>query len=424
MTTLRLRGLQTAALLAVLSCRSPAVWAAPAAGVPAEANDVASPTPAPDTSSAREPPTSAELRAGWGEGFGAQTSDGKFSMGLRARAQARTTALVPEDDVESSSVDFMIRRARLVVQASGWHDLVELQVQLGFGFLDLDPVAPAPLRDAYITISPWRDLNVRVGQMKVPFGRQRIISSGAQQMVDRSLVTGELNLDRDVGLQLFSRDLFGLGGWLGYAVGVFGGDGRNRVSGGYGLLYSARLAVRPLGGSRGDDLDEVDFDKSTRPKLAIAVSGAFNHRTDRPQSTLGPVFQTGPWADYLHAGGDVSFKWRGLSMTGEVFMRRALRDRNTAVIDGSERTDEARSGYGGFFQVGQLIGDHVEVAGRVGSLHPLGPTLAVRADKELGGGVSCYVLEHTLKLQADTFYIYETWGEGAVQARLQLQAFP
>ena len=35
-------------------------------------------------------------------------------------------------------------------------------------------------------------------------------------MPDRSIVTSELNLDRDVGATLFSKDLLGLGGKLGY----------------------------------------------------------------------------------------------------------------------------------------------------------------------------------------------------------------
>lgn len=389
---------------------------------PSEAPPAAPPAPRPAPS---DEAVALAFVGGWGEGMGVQTDDGSFSMRLRARAQIRATTVLPENDLEASSADFMIRRARLGLDASGWRDLVTLRVQLAFAPLDQDPVAPVPLRDAFVTISPLRDLRLRVGQMKVPFGRQRIISSGAQQMVDRSIVTGELNLDRDVGMQIFSEDLFGLDGWLGYALGVFGGDGRNRVSGGYGLLYVARLAVRPTGGVAGDDLDEVDFNRSARPKLALAGSMAFNHDTDRERSTIGPVLQTGPWADYVHAGGDVSFKWRGLSMTGEAFLRRGLEAQRTVVgDDGVAITDVTRSGVGAFFQVGQLLGDHVEVAARVGSMRPLDASGGLEPDNEIGGALSYYVLRHTLKVQADTFYLYDTWGDGRVQARLHLQIFP
>jgi phosphate-selective porin OprO and OprP len=382
------------------------------------------PAEAPPATPPEQEPSPVEAVAGWGEGLGLRTIDGAFSMQLRARAQVRATVVVPEDDVEEASADFMIRRARLGLDASGWHGLVKVRVQLAFAPLDQDPNAPSPLRDAFVTFAPLRDLVVRAGQMKVPFGRQRVVSSGALQMVDRSIVTGELNLDRDVGMQIFSDDLLGLDGWLGYALGVFGGDGRNRVSGGYGLLYAARLALRPAGGARGDDLDEVDFERSERAKLTLAGSAAFNHDTDRQRSTIGPVFEHGPWADYWHAGGDVSFKWRGLSMTGEAFLRRALEERRTLVVDGEEITDETRSGFGGFFQVGQLLGEHVELSARVGTLRPLGDAGGMQRENELGGALSYYVLRHTLKVQADAFYLFDQWGDGRVQARLQLQVFP
>jgi hypothetical protein len=364
------------------------------------------------------------FKAGFGDGVAIETRDGSFGMGLRARTQARLSVVVPEEGEDDPTADFQIRRLRLSLDAHAWDDLVTMRIQLAFSPQDQDPVAPVPLRDAFITFSPLRDLRIRAGQMKVPFGRQRVVSSGNLQLVDRSIVTSELNLDRDVGLQIFSQDLFGTGGVLGYHLGVFGGDGRNRVSGGYGFLYAGRIAVRPVGGELGDDLDEVDFEP-TKPRLQAAVSGAFNHQSDRVRSTIGDVFATGPWVDYAHVGADTSFKYAGLSMTGEFFLRRALVDTNPAVVDDVEVTDVARSGYGGFFQIGQLLADRLELSARVGSLRPLGNLRGGLAPQgELGGGVSWYFLEHALKLQADTFYLWEDWGQGRVQARLQLQMAP
>jgi hypothetical protein len=313
---------------------------------------------------------------------------------------------------------------RVSLDAHGWKKLVALRVQLAFATSDLDPVAPTPLRDAFVTLSPTRDFRFRAGQMKVPYGRQRVVSSGNLQMVDRSLVTAELNLDRDVGAVMFSEDAGGLGGLFGYSVGVFGGDGRNRTSGGYGLLYAARVALRPVGGELGDDLDEPDFLRS-KPRLQLGLSGAFNHRTDRVRSTIGERFATGPWANYVHAGADTSFKYRGLSITGEAFLRRAVEDRHSVTEDGETITDVARSGYGGFVQAGKFIGDHLELSTRVGVLRRLGdPESGFHSEQELGGGVSYYVKKHALKVQADTFYIWEQRGEGRVQGRLQLQVAP
>jgi hypothetical protein len=364
------------------------------------------------------------LKGSFGEGAGVESVDGSFGMNLRARAQVRSTVAVPDAEGDDPTADFQIRRMRVVLDAHGWDKLVSLRVQLAFATPDLDPVAPSAVRDAFITLAPLRSLKLRAGQMKVPFGRQRVVSSGNLQMVDRSLVTAELNLDRDVGITLFSDDLGGLNGLLGYQVGVFGGDGRNRVSGGYGLLYAGRLAVRPVGGERGDDLDEVDFNHG-KPRLQLGISGAFNHRTDRERSTIGTVFRTGPWADYAHAGADTSFKYRGLSLTGEFFLRHALESRHTVQEEGVSVTDVAREGYGGFFQAGKMLTERLELSSRVGVTQAMGDKpSSFKSEREVGGGVSYYVKKHALKVQADTFYIWEHLGEGRVQGRLQLQVAP
>ena len=98
-------------------------------------------------------------------------------------------------------------------------------IQLGFSNRDMEPDLLIPLRDAYVTWQALRDLGIRFGQMKVPFGKQRVVSSSSLQMVDRSIVTSELNMDRDVGLYLMSEDLLGLKGRLMYQAGVFSGQG-------------------------------------------------------------------------------------------------------------------------------------------------------------------------------------------------------
>lgn len=366
-----------------------------------------------------------KLKGGFGEGMGIESNDGAFGIGLRARVQVRTTVVAPDDGGDASA-DFQIRRLRLTLEGFGWKKLVSFKIQLAAAALDLDPVAPLIIRDAYANIALHRDLELRVGQMKVPFARQRLVSSGNLQMVDRSIVTGELNLDRDVGIQALSTDFLGQHGLLGYNVGVFGGDGRGRVSGGYGFLYVGRLELRVLGGKQAAELDEVDFDRSTKPRLAFGVSGAFNHLTDRQRSIIGPVYQTGTWVSYAHAGADWTFKWAGLTLTGEFFLRRALQESNTEDVQGKSVTDYSRSGYGAFIQAGKLFGPHFEVSARMGALYPLAndPKAGGPRERELGGGLSYYFAKHALKLQADYFYLFEEWGDGRHQVRVQLQFAP
>ncbi len=362
------------------------------------------------------------LAGRYGEGQGIESEDGEHGLSVRVRAQVRSTVLASGQEDRSPSADFQVRRMRVSFDGHAFGPLVTWRVQLAFAALDVDPVAPLPLRDAFLTLAPARDLSLRVGQMKLPFGRQRVVSSGSLQLVERSIVTGELNLDRDVGVMLFSDDLGGLGGRLGYHVGVFGGDGRNRVAPGSGLLYAARLVYRPLGGERMKrDLDEVDFERGGA-RLEVGVSGAFNQRTDRARSTTGEVFATGPWADYAHVGADMTLKAHGLSVTGELLLRDAVEDRRTVERDGAVLTDVARSGSGVFVQAGYLFRNQLELAGRIGGLRPLGDGGAgVSSTREAGGGVSYYAHEHALKVQADAFHLWAPGGEGQVQVRLQLQ---
>jgi Phosphate-selective porin O and P len=350
-----------------------------------------------------------KLRAKFGEGIGVESADGSFGFNLKGRAQIRTTLVAPEDG-KDASVDMQVRRLRLTLDGFALKKkMMTFKIQLAMANLDLDPVAPYIVRDAYANFAISRDFELRAGQMKVPYGRQRVVSSGSLQMADRSVVTGEFNLDRDVGLSMLSTDFLGKDGLLAYNMGIFGGDGRGRVSGGYGLLYAGRVELRALGG----------------PRLAFGLSGAVNHKTDRQRSTVGPVYATGPWATYAHTGLDWAFKWSGLSVTGEAFLRRALEDSNTRAVEGKTVNDKAHSGYGGFLQAGKFIGKHAEFSGRVGATYGLG-ALGSRAPKqrELGGGFSYYFEKHALKVQADYFYLFENWTNGKHQVRLQLQFAP
>jgi phosphate-selective porin OprO and OprP len=371
-----------------------------------------------------EPTRAPIVHAKFGEGMGVETADGNFGINLKARVQLRTTVLIPENGTDASA-DVQVRRLRVTLDGFALKKLMTYKLQLAMAALDLDPVAPLVIRDAYANFALHRDFEIRAGQMKVPFGRQRVVSSGNLQMVDRSLVTSEFNLDRDVGVQFLSNDFLGSNGLLGYNLGVFGGDGRGRVSGGYGLLYAGRVELRVLGGKDASELDEPDFARSPRPRLALGVSGAVNHKTDRQRSTIGAVYATGPWVSYAHTGFDWTFKWSGVSLTGELFLRTAVADTNTQKVQDKIVTDRARSGYGGFLQGGAFLTRHLEVTGRMGAVYPMGPLgTGSTKERELGTGVGYYFYKHALKLQADYFYLFDGWGEGRHQLRVQLQFAP
>ena len=351
------------------------------------------------------PESDISVRAEPGKGITFQAGD-RFSLQLRARIQYQVALSSPTGEavgVGASDVlttESQIRRFRLVFAGHAFRPELRYYIQLGLATRDMESDLLVPLRDAYITWQPHRDLGVRFGQMKVPYGQQRVVSSSALQFVDRSIVTSEFNLDRDVGVYLMSEDFLGLGGRLMYQAGAFGGRGRNRSGGPNAVLPFLRLQGQ---------------------------SGAYNVASNRTRSTHGGVYTAGNFS-FQHVGADLHFKWRGLSVLSEFFRRQATEAQLTSEpTPGRSVTDFSRSGRGYFVQAGYVLPFALEVAVRFGELRPSrtnAPEARFQLQRELGGSVSYYFSEHALKLQADYFRLF---GEEAQaernQFRLQAQLF-
>lgn len=377
------------------------------------------PTTDPNGDPVATPETEDHIEAKFGKGVTFQSGTGDLRLQLRGRIQPRFTTSYPEgaDPVN----EMIIRRARLAFNGR-FLDAWELYLQLGFSVQDNESDNYNPLRDATMTYAGLRDLVVRAGQMKVPFDRQRVTSSSALEFADRSIAVTELTLDRDMGVQLFSEDVGGWGGVLGYNVGLFGGDGRNRRAENAGLMWVARIWTSPFGSF--DPNVEASFDRKQEFRLALGVAAAQNFQSVRSRSTSAATYDFSTF-DYTHLTADLTIKWRGLFWLTEILYREADRPSNTEVIDGVSVTEYSRSGWGYFTQAGYMWTDHFETAARYGELRPLGqtdPTLT--GQREIGGAVSWYFLKHDLKVTADYFYLPPIDpGTPTHQIRLQSQLY-
>jgi hypothetical protein len=370
-----------------------------------------------------------------GQGVTIATTDGRYSLNLRGRVQLRDTLVTPRGKWTN---ELNIKTLRLFLSGNLLSTNIKYFLQLGEGGADFDPKLTfdtktstvtnlTPLLDAFVDITYWRDLNIRVGQFFVPFDRARTIRESALQLVDRQQVVTELSLDRDVGLRLYSDDVAGLKGLVGYSVGVFGGDGRNRFGGGVpGLLYTARLQIKPFG--LFDDDIEGDVQRLAKPRLAVGGAVAYNQHTDRAQSTLGNVLTLGR-INYLHGDADLVFKFAGFSLLGEYLWRHGSPDSFTGPkpATGSALKEWSRNGWGFVAQAGYMIIDQLEVVGRYDQLFTIGRTdpalvtLASQSGREAGGGVNVYLNKHQFKIQADYFrYWGPSKGGERSQVRLQL----
>ena len=79
-------------------------------------------------------------------------------------------------------------------------------------------------------IEKWEWLSFKVGQWKVEYSRERRISSGEQQMVDRSIINRPFTVDRQQGVEVYGR-LKGKGvADFNYWAAALTGTGRGNVN--------------------------------------------------------------------------------------------------------------------------------------------------------------------------------------------------
>lgn len=382
-----------------------------------------------------------------GSGLSVQSDDGMFALRFRPRVQLRYQLEHDHDGNHTRNL-FTVRRARLQFKGHlfGKHNKYYLQIAISPNDMGWTADGPrfTPIRNWELSFDYLRDLTVTVGQMKVNYNRQRVISSGDLQLPDRSTVTGEFTLDRDIGLKLHSEDLGGIG-YLRYSLGIFNGEGRDAYRvGDMGMLYVARIEVVPTGDAGEDwDYDEVDWNRSLRPSFAVAGSYAFHDRAKKDRGSLGSRPLDLGTTDFHQAQADLMLKYAGLSLTGEFQWRKGIREYGDGTVIDDVGVEipaprvPARNGLGYFVQAGFLIPRvPLEITGRWGQIIGLGdPTQTSLPDsEEVGGGVSWYFARHSLKLQADYFrlradhfdvdtmsFSREPWSRSTDQFRVQMQ---
>jgi len=130
--------------------------------------------------------------------------DSTWTMKIGARAQFLSS--VSWDDGESQS-NFLVRRARLKFE--GFALTPKLAYKLELGLSNRDLASPTIhngntsnlILDAVMKYNFAKNLEFWFGQTKLPGNRERLISSGNMQQVDRSLLNAQFNIDRDLGIQ-------------------------------------------------------------------------------------------------------------------------------------------------------------------------------------------------------------------------------
>jgi hypothetical protein len=368
-----------------------------------------------------------EFRPGRGVHFA--SDDQQFSLDLWLRNQLRYTLdneAAPGDRDLQHTIE--LRRASVFMagHAYGEHNKYFVQLifsprELGIGSSSIH----SPLFDWFFTFDHLRDLSVHAGQFKPYYSRQFIAPWGGLQFVDRSIVEKEFLANRDIGIDIYSRDLFGAG-MLRYDLGLFANRGRDSFR--RGPLYPslmARVEIMPLGFF--EALQEGDLGRSRQPGVAVGVAYKRDFRAPRDRGVVGDPPDDGGTTDFHNLTADAVFKIAGLSAQAAVFYRDGDRRAGNALDATTGMrlpTSQPRDAVGGFVQVGQLFpGLPLEVAARVGRT-AFRDAVGLPDRGELGGAVSYYLSDHNFKLQADYFHLWNDGelGDGADQLRVQLQS--
>jgi phosphate-selective porin OprO and OprP len=360
-----------------------------------------------------------------GTGLEIKSEDGDFKMVTRLRAQQRYTLTQAQGEI---SHGFQLRRARLMFKGNvfGEDNTYKFELAVSPKDIGLKPVgtiSKSPLQDWYFHFAQFRDVNLRMGQYKVPYSRQRVVSSGNLQMVDRSIVNGEFNLDRDVGLDIRSKDLFGLDMFRYYA-GVYMGEGHSSYAeGDLGMMYLARIEFLPLGLYK--DYVEGDLARTNTPRVSLGAGFAYVDEAKKNQGIVGTTPLDGGTTDTVNFNADVGFKYSGLSFESAFFWREGTRNPGSAIDESGVHIpiEAARNGMGFYSQGGYLLPkSNIELSARYGQITPNDKT-SLEIKNEAGLGLSNYIGEHSFKLQGDFFRLWseEGFSSGENQFRLQLQ---
>ncbi len=300
------------------------------------------------------------------------------------------------------------------------HFTYELQLDIDNDDADRVELYNAFLRYDFSAPKGWtHEVALKMGLWKMPLFRQEYTSDGRQMMVDRSMANEFFNIDHSVGIGLEGEvTTCSLPFWW-HLVVLNGFDTDGRTPGRTGQLdrnfaYVARW-YSDLWGEWGKD-EESDLSFHESPAIRAGVSAGYSdvnvqfsgttdtgeHRGFRVVDTgaklAGPTGLAPALTDFTVwlYGADLGFKYRGLSVVSELYVREIVDAVGAAVPDLRD--------YGYYVQAGYfVVPGKVELTSRYSQIK--GDSGSLGGDKasadEVGGGFNYYIKKHNLKIQCD-----------------------
>jgi hypothetical protein len=338
------------------------------------------------------------------KGWQFSTSDGKYVLQFQSRLQFRyavpfdTDPVTFEDYLDADQQIFKINRARLKIGGNAFERWLKYYWEY--------ELAASVILDFRVMVEKYPFLKIKVGQWKAQYSRERIISSGKQQMAERSIINRAFTIDRQQGISFFGHWQGGGLADFNYWFSIFTGMGRGgRENDDMYLMYMTRLQwnfLRTQVKFSGSDLDY-----SEEVAGLIALAAVTNRSPYTRYSTAGggqlPGFEEGEAGQYrvYQSLLETAFKYRGFSWQQELHWKQINNRKNstTTIL------------LGNYFQLGyffhylwQSIPKPLEVAIRSSVYNP-DRSEWKNIQRELSLAINWFFMGHLNKLTAEISFL-------------------
>lgn len=342
----------------------------------------------------------------YGKGLGLTSPDSIFQLNIRFRMQNRVTYYDSENGDES--IDAQIRRLRLRFDGYVGNPHFMYSIQLSFAPEDVGEVEDGKnlniIRDAVVVYKPNKHWDFSFGQTKLPGNRQRLNSSGALQLTDRSINNSRFNIDRDFGLQIHNTNEYEDKFSYNFRGAVSMGEGRNWTDNNdTGLSLTGKAEIYPLGAfKKTGAFFEGDILREETPKLMLSGAYNQNNQAKRERGQTGAeLFETRTTRSVF---GDLIFKYDGWAFMS-AYMSRSAKDPVTINPEDLNDVRYVFVGKGVDFQGSYLFRNNFEVIGRYSNQWVDDEIKLFEPNtQQFSLGLTKYIWEHAFKLQAEATY--------------------
>ena len=339
----------------------------------------------------------------YGQGLGVTAADSLFQLNLRFRMQNRASyfALENSEDI----LEAKIRRLRLRFDGFVGNPKFLYVIQLSFAPDDVGEIQEGGnfnvIRDAIVMYRPKPNWHFIFGQTKLPGNRQRVNSSGALQLTDRTINNVNFNIDRDFGVQAHYLKFKDRGFSYHFKTAITTGKGRNFTNNqDLGTAFTAKAELFPFGNFKRDGrYFEGDILREDRPKLMLSGAVHQNNKSIRDRGQVG--FDLFDAKRLRSSFADVLFKYNGFA-TSLSYMNRSADDVFSVNPMDSNDVRFVYVGEGYDAQMSYVFPNNFELIARYSSQHVRSVIQHLAPNQqEIAFGITRYIWEHAFKIQTE-----------------------